>query len=170
MMGQANVAAREVAQDLLFREADALDRQDWQGWLALYAEDARFWAPAWLDEHRPTSDPETEVSLIYHTSRRELAERVSRVGSRKSVTALPLPRTMHLLGNILVETSAADRMTVRANAQVTSFDPRMATTHVSALRYEYQLRRDDGGDWRIAAKTIWLVNDRMPSVLDFYSL
>ena len=45
----ANLAARDLASDLLFQEAEALDCQNWTGWLALYHEDAEFWMPAWLD-------------------------------------------------------------------------------------------------------------------------
>ena len=40
-----------AAQSVLNREALYLDTQRWDDWLALYAEDARFWLPAWTDEH-----------------------------------------------------------------------------------------------------------------------
>ena len=40
-----------ATQSVLNREALYLDTQRWDDWLALYAEDARFWLPAWTDEH-----------------------------------------------------------------------------------------------------------------------
>jgi benzoate/toluate 1,2-dioxygenase beta subunit len=43
--------------DLLYREAAYLDERRWQEWLALYADDAEFWLPAWDEDGRPTDDP-----------------------------------------------------------------------------------------------------------------
>ena len=39
------------AQQLLYREARALDDRD--AWLALYAPAAEFWVPSWDDNDRP---------------------------------------------------------------------------------------------------------------------
>ncbi|MDO9714523.1 aromatic-ring-hydroxylating dioxygenase subunit beta, partial [Paracraurococcus lichenis] len=85
--------ASAAVAELLYREGLLLDRQDWDGWLALYLEDAEFWVPAWTTEHTTTTDPARQVSLIYHDSRFGLEERVMRIRTRKSVTAMPLPRT-----------------------------------------------------------------------------
>lgn len=166
----ADPVARTLASDLLFREADALDSQDWTGWLALYREDARFWMPAWLDEYRPTSNPDTEVSLIYHEMRWELEERVHRLGSRKSVTTLPLPRTLHMIGGLRVTAHSENGLDVRSHATVHVYDPRTFDHHVAAVRYSHSFVREDAGPWLIASKTIILINDRMPSVVDFYTV
>jgi benzoate/toluate 1,2-dioxygenase beta subunit len=40
-------------QQLLYREARALDDRDWDAWLALYTPDAEFWVPSWDDNDRP---------------------------------------------------------------------------------------------------------------------
>jgi benzoate/toluate 1,2-dioxygenase beta subunit/2,4,5-trichlorophenoxyacetic acid oxygenase 2 len=49
------------------------------------------------------------------------------------------------------------------------YDPRVAKEHVRHGRYEHRLTRD-GNEWKIARKIITLVNDRVPTLLDFYSL
>lgn len=158
-----------IAAELLYREAQLLDDRLWTNWLELYAEDAQFWIPAWIDEHRLTDDPDRQVSMMYMNSKRELAERVSRTTSRKTVTAMPLPRTMHLIGNIQLTAAQPDRIDLRANGTVTSYHPRTATTHVIAARYSYALRTE-GGEWRIAAKKTVILNDRLPGMVDFYSI
>ena len=84
----------------LFQEARYLDRHQWDAWVAMYREDAVYWLPAWRDEYETITDPQTEVSLIYHNARLGLEERIARIESRKSITALPLPRTLHLIGNV----------------------------------------------------------------------
>jgi benzoate/toluate 1,2-dioxygenase beta subunit/2,4,5-trichlorophenoxyacetic acid oxygenase 2 len=167
-MIDANAAA--ICADLLYREGLYLDRQDWDSWLALYAEDAVFWIPAWLDEHRPTSDPDREVSLIYHPSRIGLEERIMRIRTRKSVTALPLPRTVHMVTNILPAQMTEDSIEVTASWTVHDFDPRVSKQHMYFGRYEHTLRREANGAWRIVRKKVLLTNDMIPTALDFYSV
>ncbi|MFH5926885.1 aromatic-ring-hydroxylating dioxygenase subunit beta [Roseomonas xinghualingensis] len=165
-----DVTAAAVCADLLYREGLYLDRQDWDSWLALYAEDAVFWVPAWLDEHRPTSDPDREISLIYHPSRVGLEERIMRIRTRKSVTALPLPRTVHMVTNILPMAVTDGGIEVTSSWMVHEFDPRVSRAHMYVGRYEHTLRREPDGAWRIARKKVLLTNDMIPTALDFYSV
>lgn len=161
--------ATAIASGLLAREGLLLDRRDWQGWLSLYHEQAIFWVPAWRDEHDETSDPASEVSLIYHDSRVGLEERVMRIGSRKSITAMPLPRTAHLTSNVVA--AFTDDATIEAEASwaVHVYHPRNSRQAVHFGRYELRLRRT-AGDWLIVRKIVHLHNDRIATVIDFYSL
>jgi 3-phenylpropionate/cinnamic acid dioxygenase small subunit len=168
--GSADPAARALASNLLFQEADALDSQDWTGWLALYCEAAEFWMPAWLDEDQHTTDPKTQVSLIYHEMRWELEERVYRLKSRKSVTAMPLPRTLHVMGGPQVTGYSDNELQVRSNATVHVYDPRTADHYIAAVKYSHSFSRIGDGPWLISRKRIVLINDRMPSVVDFYTV
>lgn len=163
------VPAATVAASVLAREARLLDKGQWLEWLAMYCEDAVYWVPAWLDEYRTTTDVRTEVSLIYHDSRAALAERIARIESRKSITALPIPRTLHLVGNLEVTEAEAGRIGCEATFAVHVYDPRLAKEHTRYGRYAHTLTRD-GGEWLIARKVITLVNDKVPTVLDFYSI
>jgi 3-phenylpropionate/cinnamic acid dioxygenase small subunit len=159
--------ARNAAEDLLYREAMLLDNQDWDGWLALYLGDAQFWAPAWRDETTPTKDPTSELSLIYYQGKRNLEDRVWRVRSGLSVASHPLPRTAHMIGNVCV--TDQNEGLVSSTFTVNLFDKRANRSHAFFGRYQHHLRFVDG-QWRIAAKTIWLLNDTIPTVVDFYSL
>jgi 3-phenylpropionate/cinnamic acid dioxygenase small subunit len=38
------------AEQLLFLEADLLDRQQWDAWIGLYTSDCLFWVPSWDTE------------------------------------------------------------------------------------------------------------------------
>ena len=48
-------------------------------------------------------------------------------------------------------------------------DRRSERSHVFFGRYEHRLERSDA-EWRIAAKKILLLNDVIPTVVDFYSI
>jgi len=161
--------SRSEAEELLYHEALLLDQGAWDEWLALYCEDAVFWAPAWRDETTLTSDPDRELSLVYYQSRKNLEERVWRARSGLSVASAPRPRVVHAVTNVLVGRADAAEAQVTASFTVHLYDVRNERTHVYFGRYEYRLRRE-GAAWMIAAKKIFLLNDVIPTVIDFYTL
>lgn len=162
-------AAAAIATELLYRESSALDQREWEQWLDLYTEDAVYWVPAWRNEDEQTSDPNSEVSQIYHDSRTGLEERVMRVKSGKSVTAMPLPRTTHFITNIVVIYSDEATIRVAANYMVQLFQPQRGAHYVNFGDYELRLVKE-GERWLIAAKTVHLKNDLVPALIDFYTL
>lgn len=158
-----------VATDILYRESACLDGRKWQEWLDLYTENAVYWVPSWRDEDEPTSSADTEVSQIYHDSRRGLEERVKRVESGKSVTAMPLARTTHFITNITAVSENPDTISARANWMVQFFQPHRGQQYSNFGDYQLTLKWN-GSQWKIAAKTIVLKNDLVPALLDFYLL
>jgi len=161
--------ARPEAEELLYREALLLDRGEWDAWLDLYLPDAVFWMPAWRDETEPTADPDSELSLIYYRGRRHLEERVWRARSGLSVASAPRPRTVHSVTNVFIERSDGVEADVSASFAVHQYDVRAERSHTFFGRYEHRLRREQSG-WRIAMKKILLLNDVIPTVVDFYSV
>ena len=158
-----------IATQLLYRESKWLDQRNWSGWLDLYTEDAIYWVPAWRNEDEPTDDPDRELSQIYHSSRRGLEERVMRVESGKSVTAMPLPRTTHLITNIVASADREGMINVEANWMVQYFQPHRGERLVNFGDYELTLVLHDQV-WLISRKRILLKNDLIPALLDFYML
>ncbi len=159
----------EAARELVWREALALDEQRWDDWLALYDEAPVFWVPAWKSEHAPTADPEAEISLIYIASRAQLEERVARIRSGRSAASAPMPRTAHAVTNLLVEPAEDDAVRVRSVATTHLFDLRRRESHVYFARCEHLLAAA-GGALRIRRKTVLLLNDTLPTALDFYTV
>lgn len=160
---------RAEAEDLLYREAALLDDGDWDGWLALYTEDAVFWMPAWRDEESPTEDPDSELSLIYYEGRTGLEDRVVRVRSGQSVASKPRPRCVHCISNVVIVRADAGTAEAAASFVVHLHDVRAERSHAFFGRYHHRLRREDGV-WRIAGKKILLLNDVIPAAVDFYSI
>ena len=159
--------ALTAAAELIFREALCLDERRWDDWLALYDEKAEFWVPAWKSEHEPTSDPESEIALIYATSRVALEERVARVRSGRSAASSPLPRTAHALSNLLVV--PGEGLTVSSVATTHIYDTRRRESHVYFGRCEHRLVDANGG-LRIRRKKIVLLNDYLATAIDFYTV
>lgn len=166
----ADTLSAADAATLLYQEALYLDERRWDEWLELYLPKARYWVPAWKTEAEPISDPDREISLIYYESRAGLEDRIWRLKSGMSVASNPLRRTAHAVTNVLVtDASTPGEVEVRATFNVGVYDPRRKTSHAFFGRYLYRLRSTPEG-WRIAAKTIVLLNDQIPAVADVYML
>jgi benzoate/toluate 1,2-dioxygenase beta subunit len=171
MTGVASAAALLAGgTEILSREAAYLDERRWDEWIALFAPDVEFWVPSWTAEGTLTANPQTELSLMYFAGRGGLEDRIVRIRSGRSPAALPLPRTTHIVGNILpLEPPQAERMRLRSSWTCHAFFPLMEVTHTFFGRAEYELALRDQG-WVIAKKKTILENDRIPMALDIYCL
>jgi len=156
--------------ELLSREACYLDEKRWDEWIALFAKDVEFWVPTWTAEGNLTISPQTELSLMYFAGRGGLEDRVVRIRSGRSPAALPLPRTTHVVSNILpLDPPQRDRLRLRSSWACHAFFPLMDVNHTFFGRAEYDLARRDEG-WLIVKKKTILENDRIPLPIDVYCL
>lgn len=167
-----NVEAELMAPgvEVLSREASYLDERRWDEWIALFAVDCEYWVPTWTAEGSLTTNPQTELSLMYFAGRGGLDDRIVRIRSGRSPAALPLPRTTHLVGNVLaLAPPQRDRIQLRSSWACHVFYPLMDATHTFFGRAEYDLvRRNE--DWLILRKKTVLENDRIPLPIDIYCL
>ncbi|NYT69203.1 aromatic-ring-hydroxylating dioxygenase subunit beta [Pusillimonas noertemannii] len=153
--------------EFLALEANLVDNRKWDEWLALYEPDAVFWVPAWTSEDQVTQDPHNETSLIYIEGRDALSDRAWRVGTGRSLASTPLIRTAHLVGAPVVEPVNAERLRVQASWSCHSYSLRTQAEHTYFGLYDYQLKIA-GETLSVVSKRATLLNDRVPSLLDFY--
>lgn len=155
---------------LLQREARLLDAQSWDEWLALYAEDAVFWVPAFRMDGSPTEDPASELNMIWIVGRAGLGDRIYRVRTEIALSATPVPRTSHLVGQPLIERADGSEVEASAAWQVVwSNDVR--GQQLRAGTYRYTLRRDSAGHGlRIARKKVLLLDPVIDGYFDVYSV
>lgn len=161
------MVTKEAAEVLVFEEAACLDERRWADWLALYAEDAVFWMPAWANESETTSDPELELNLLYLKGRAALEDRVFRIESGDSFATVPMARTVHLVSNVRVLTHTGSAIKAAANWLVHSYGLHGAITRGG--RYEYSLR-DEAGALRIAQKKIVMIDDKLVGPVDVFHI
>ena len=131
--------------EFLYHEAHLLDAQRFEEWLALFTDDATYWVP--LEQGQ--TDPRETSSLIYD-DRTLLEIRVKQMRHPRAHARAPLPRTVHQVGNIVV-----DGLVVKSALTVVEF--RNDKQRLWAGLVEHQLERN-GDSFRIARKRIDLVN------------
>jgi len=156
-----------AAKDLVVLEGWLLDQRRWDDWLNLYLESAEYWLPCWKDEYTLTSDPQSEVSLIYYASRAGLEDRIYRIRTKRSLASTPLPRTCHIIQPACVTLNGDDEIHVESNWVTHSYKNEKAQTYFG--NQLHVLKVGDAG-LKIARRKIVLANDVIPNVLDVYSI
>jgi len=152
-------------EQFLFQEAELADNKSWDNYLDLYDENCEFHIPQWDSEHVYTTDPKTEMSLMYYASRAGLEDRVFRIRTNQSAACSPLPRTLHLVNNVrAVENTDA---TWGVNTNWVTHYYRFGQAEIFFGRTEYILKPHDES-WKILRKHALILNDNIKHVLDFY--
>lgn len=162
-----DIGLKDAVCDLINREATLLDRRRWDDWIELYTEDAVYWVPSWANEEETTNDPDTQLNLIYLRNRGGLEDRIFRIESRDSYASVPLDRTVHVVGNILIEKVDGDEITALANCLIHTYGKKGSMTRASL--YDFTLRKVDDG-LRIARKKITFIDDRLEGPIDVYHI
>ncbi len=158
---------KQDAIDIIVSEGMYLDDKDWDAWLALYTEDSEYWMPAWDDEFTMTTDPDTQLSLIYYGSRAGLEDRIYRIRTELSLASSPLPRTCHMTSNFHIEKNESNELLVRSAWTTHSY--RLKVSHSFYGHQTHTLCNTDEG-LKISKRHIVLQNDSIPNVLDIYSV
>ncbi len=154
--------AQEVA-EFLYHEAELLDERRYEDWLALLADDIRYWMPMrrnvkYGEEGREFTREGTDIAW-FDEGKDTLTRRVRQIQTGIHWAEEPQSRISHLLANVqLVEASpsaaAAQEVTVRCRFLI--YRNRVETeTDLLVGKREDVLRRA-GGDWRIARRKIIL--------------
>jgi benzoate/toluate 1,2-dioxygenase beta subunit len=158
---------KEAVTELLLEEADCLDERRWHDWLALYQDDAVYWAPSWDDDDVLIDNPRGEISLIYCGNRDRMGDRVWRIESGLSSSLLRMPRTRHFVTNIRAARTdeGIEALSNVLVLRVRSTEPEPAV--VSARRVDLLVETPDG--LRLASRLAQLdqVSVRQPNLSFF---
>ncbi len=138
----------------LFHEARLLDEQRFEEWLALFAPAGFYWIPTSIEQ----TDPLHQISIVYEDAT-VLRLRVARLRHPRAYAATPLPRTAHMVSNIIVSAGTADELQVRSAFMVAEY--RDGDRILRAGLAMHQLRRTNEG-LRIALKRVDLIDAASP--------
>ena len=136
-------------EQFLYHEARLLDTQQLEAWLDLFTDDATYWVPL----ERGQKDP-VETSSIIHDDKTLLELRVRQARHPRAHARLPLARTVHQVGNVMVD-EGSEEVRVQSTLQVVEF--RNERQRVYGALVEHRLRRVNGS-FKIAHKRVELVN------------
>jgi 3-phenylpropionate/cinnamic acid dioxygenase small subunit len=119
--GAGHDIQREVEQ-LLYRQAEALDNKKWQAFIDLFTADGMYWMPP--APHYTTWDG---MPAIFAEDRDLMTVRMKRVTHPHAWSQAPEWGTNHVVSNVVVE----------------KVDPRSGDVHVRSRFHMVELRRDE---------------------------
>jgi 3-phenylpropionate/cinnamic acid dioxygenase small subunit len=150
-------------EEFLYREADLLDERRHDEWLALLAEDIRYWMP--MRRNVKVDDREREFTREgrdiswFDEGKETLTRRVRQIQTGIHWAEEPVSRISHLVSNIQlidVNPSAAEPAEVSVRCRFLVYRNRVETeTDILVGKREDLLRRV-GPDWQIARRKILL--------------
>ncbi len=138
------------AEQFLYHEARLLDTQQLEAWLDLFTDDATYWIPLEKDQKDPL-----QTSSIVHDDKALLELRVKQARHPRAHARLPLARTVHQVGNVMVVSDKNSETTVTSTLQVIEFRNEKQRLHGALV--EHRLRRANGS-FKIAHKRVDLDN------------
>ena len=159
----SRVLLKQEIEDFLYREADLLDERRYEEWLALLAEDVRYWMP--MRRNVKVDDLEREFTREgldiswFDEGKETLTRRVRQIQTGIHWAEEPVSRISHLISNIqLVEVnpSVAEPAEVSVRCRFLVYRNRVETeTDILVGKREDLLRRGEG-EWKIARRKIML--------------
>jgi benzoate/toluate 1,2-dioxygenase beta subunit len=162
-----DVATRDEFRRLLEREARLLDQLRYEDWLSMYAAECIYWVPS----TPAAGDPRREIAVMFD-DRRRLEDRVYRLRTGFAWSQAPASRTVRLITNVEVfSTARDDALMLRSNFLISEFwgeETRVLTGWAGhrVVREAATLPPSGGGSakrsWKILAKQVNLIDCDQP--------
>jgi 3-phenylpropionate/cinnamic acid dioxygenase small subunit len=157
------VLLKQEIEEFLYREADLLDERRYEDWLALIADDARYWMPMrrnikFGEEGREFTRAGHDINW-FDEGKETLTRRVKQILTGMHWAEEPVSRISHMVSNVrLIEVnpSAAEPHEVTVGCRFLIYRNRVETeTDILVGKREDLLRRVDD-QWQIARRKILL--------------
>jgi 3-phenylpropionate/cinnamic acid dioxygenase small subunit len=159
----ARLLLKQEIEEFLYREADLLDERRYEEWLALVADDVRYWMPMrrnvkFGEEAREFTRAGQDINW-FDEGKETLTRRVKQILNGMHWAEEPVSRISHMVSNVrLIEVnpSAAEPHEVTVGCRFLIYRNRVETeTDILVGKREDLLRRVDG-QWQIARRKIVL--------------
>jgi 3-phenylpropionate/cinnamic acid dioxygenase small subunit len=154
---------RQEIEDFLYREADLLDERRYEEWLALVADDIRYWMPMRRnvkvgEEEREFTRPDHDINW-FDEGKDTLRRRVQQILTGIHWAEEPVSRISHMISNVQlleIRPSPEDPAEIQTRCRFLIYRNLVETeTDLLVGKREDLLRRSDAG-WQIARRKIIL--------------
>lgn len=157
---------RQSIVDFLYYEAELLDDRDYETWLELFTEDARYEVPVRVTREKKAEWEISPHARIVDDSKEMLRVRIARLNTEYAWAEDPPSRVRHFISNIRIQPGASDGE-YRARYNLLVYRSRGELPRyelLSGQRRDVLRQRPEG--WRIAHRVVILDQ----SVLATYNL
>lgn len=145
--------AHDIAQ-FLYHQSELLDQQRWQDYIDLFADDGVYWMPVTPEQIDWQGQPS-----IFAEDKSMMRVRMGRVTHPTAWSQVPLWRTNHVVGNVVVESATASTWTVRSRFHM--MELRRDTVRHFGGTYRHTLV-DQDGEFKIRLQRVDMFNAQAP--------
>lgn len=157
------VELRHEFEDLLYYEAWLLDHDRLEEWLALCAEQVRYWAPTRTNAARGSEEWSRPLMLAhFDEDKGSLTLRVQRIRTGVAHADEPPARVRHLVSNVRVLDGSAEVATVTSNFIV--FKSRRGREESLFVGCREDRWRRIDGTWKLEERLIVLDHDVIENI------
>ena len=137
-MTSADLPSRQEVEDLLYKEADLLDRWRLDEWFELLTDDATYHVPP---TDAPGGDARNTLFIIADDALR-IRSRVKQLMGKFAWSESPPSRTRRMISNVRVLGREGENIHIAANFVVYRLRHELVDTYIG--HYEYELVRREG--------------------------
>ena len=137
-MSSADLPSRHEVEDLLYKEADLLDRWRLDKWFEMLTDDATYQVPP---TDTPGGDARNTLFLIADDTSR-IRARVKQLMGKSAWSENPPSRTRRIISNVRVLGREGDSIHIAANFLVYRLRHELVDTYIG--HYEYELVHREG--------------------------
>ena len=145
-------------EQFLYREADLLDEHDYDRWLDLFTDDARYWMPmrrnVASEEIETANTAERHDMSWFDEGKATLIQRVQQIKTGAHWAEEPYSRISHLVTNIRIVSSSDSEVLVKCRFVV--HRNRLVDEESLFIGNRIDTLRRDGRTWRIARREIYM--------------
>ncbi|MXP42037.1 hypothetical protein GRI75_10335 [Altererythrobacter soli] len=149
-IAREGVITLQEAAEFIWREAELLDRQEYQEWLSLWLDEGLYIVPIERDQ----GDNAAKLNVLYDDAEMRKA-RVKRLKSGFSISSAPSARTVRTTSRFVL--SAGDEASVEVRCAQHIVEYKFERTRVLAGDATYRLVRR-AGELKMERKEVLLIN------------
>ncbi len=153
-----DIRLRIEVEEFLYREADIMDDHNYEQWLDLFTEDARYWMPmkrnVSSEEMELESTQERHEMSWFDEGKATLIDRVKQIRTGVHWAEEPFSRISHLVTNVRVVAVNGDDIVVKSRFVV--YRNRMVDEESLFIGKRIDTLRRDGRSFKIARREIHL--------------
>lgn len=153
----ATMLRTHAVERFLYDEAALLDARQFDAWLTLWSDDARYFMP--IRRTRTKDEIEREFTrpgemAFFDDTKSGLARRVRKLATGRSWSEDPPSRTRHLITNVRVVDDRGAELDVESNFHL--YRTRLKSEETSWIGLRRDMLREHGGSFVIARRTVLL--------------
>ena len=151
-----SVETQLAVEKFLYRQAEIVDDQDWDNWLALFTEDGKYWMPAAADQEEAQGQPN-----IFYEDLFLMEMRIKRVTHPYAHSQAPTQRHSRVVSNVIIESEDAATGDIIVRSKFHAVEYRLDDQRFFGGKYRHHLTKTGDG-YRIKLQRVDIANVEGP--------